>query len=75
MICSLYFLLLQLASPPLLVPCTKMVYNTTSYLDKTHMQANVDNLIFNRCLFSSKLHSSKQLILWWLHGSEHPLYS
>ena len=39
------------------------------------MQANVDNLIFNRCLFSSKLHSSKQLILWWLHGSEHPLYS
>ena len=25
------------------------------------MQANVNNLIFNRCLFSSKLHSSKQL--------------
>ena len=76
MICSQYFLLPQLASPPpLLVPCTKMVYNTTSYLDKHIMQANVDNLIFNRCLFSSKLHSSKQLILWWLHGSEHPLYS
>ena len=77
MICSQYFLLPQLASPPLLVPCTKMVYNTTSYLDKhIHcMQANVDNLIFNRCLFSSKLHSSKQLILWWLHGSEHLLYS
>ena len=55
--------------PPLLVPCTKMVYNTT------HMQVNVDNLIFNRCLFSSKLHSSKQLILWLVHGSEHPLYS
>ena len=34
MICSHYFLLPQLASPPLLVPCTKMVYNTTSYLDK-----------------------------------------
>ena len=34
MICSQYFLLSQLASPPLLVPCTKMVYNTTSYLDK-----------------------------------------
>ena len=62
--------------PPLLVPCTKMVYNTTSYLDKhIIMQANVDNFIFNRCLFSSKLHSFKQLILWWLHGSEHPLYS
>ena len=62
--------------PPLLVPYTKMVYNPTSYLDKhIIMQADVDNLIFNRCLFSSKLHSSKQLILWWLHDSEHPLYS
>ena len=34
MLCSQYFLLPQLASPPLLVPCTKMVYNTTSYLYK-----------------------------------------
>ena len=34
MICSQYFLLSQLVSHPLLVPCTKMVYNTTSYLDK-----------------------------------------
>ena len=33
MLCSQFFLLPQLASPPL-VPCTKMVYNTTPYLDK-----------------------------------------
>ena len=71
---TIFFYFPNWPPPPPPCPCTKMVYNTTSYLG-THMQANVDNLIFNRCLFSSKLHSSKQLILWWLHGSEHPLYS
>ena len=34
MICSQYFFTSPTGLPPLLVPCTKMVYNTTSYLDK-----------------------------------------
>ena len=45
MICSQYFLLPQLASPPLLVPYTKMVYNTTSYLDK-HICKQMSIILF-----------------------------
>ena len=74
MICSQYFLLPQLAPPPLIVPCTKMVHNTTSYLDK-HICKQMSIILFLTDVFFFKLHSSKQLILWWLHGSEHPLYS
>ena len=44
MICSQYFLLPQLP-PPLLVPCTKMVYNTTSYLDK-HICKQMSIILF-----------------------------
>ena len=46
MICSQYFLLSQLVSPPpILVPCTKMVYNTTSYLDK-HLCKQMSIILF-----------------------------
>ena len=45
MICSQYFLLPQLTSPPLLVPYTKMVYNTTSYLDK-HICKQMSIILF-----------------------------
>ena len=48
MICSQYFLLPQLASPPpppLLVPYTKMVYNITSYLDK-HICKQMSIILF-----------------------------
>ena len=34
MLCSQYFFTSSTAPPPLLVPSTKMVYNTTSYLNK-----------------------------------------
>ena len=33
------------APPPLLVPCTKMVYNTTSYLDK-HICKQMSIILF-----------------------------
>ena len=42
---TIFFLLPQLASPPLLVPCTKMVYNTTSYLDK-HICKQMSIILF-----------------------------
>ena len=45
MMCSQYCLLPQLASPPLLVPYTKMVYNTTSYLDK-HICKQMSIILF-----------------------------
>ena len=45
MICSQYFLLPQLAFPPLLVPCTKMVYNTISYFDK-HICKQMSIILF-----------------------------
>ena len=34
-----------LPPPPLLVPCTKMVYNTTSYLDK-HICKQMSIILF-----------------------------
>ena len=39
---SFYFLN---GPPPLLVPCTKMVYNTTSYLDK-HICKQMSIILF-----------------------------
>ena len=75
MICSQYFFTSPTGLPPPLCPLHKNGISYNFIFRQTHMQANVDNLTFNRCLFSSKLHSSKQLILWWLHGSEHLLYS
>ena len=46
MLCSQYFLTPSTGLPtPLLVPCTKMVYNTTSYLDK-HICKQMSIILF-----------------------------
>ena len=45
MICSQYFFTSPTAPPPLLVPCTKMVCNTTSYLDK-HICKQMSIILF-----------------------------
>ena len=46
MICSQYFFTSPTGlPPPLLVPCTKMVYNTTSYLDK-HICMQMSIILF-----------------------------
>ena len=45
MLYSHYFFTPSTAPPPLLVPCTKMVYNTTSYLDK-HICKQMSIILF-----------------------------
>ena len=46
MICSQYFFYFpNWPPPPLLVPCTKMVYNTTSYLGK-HICKQMSIILF-----------------------------
>ena len=45
MLCSQHFFLLPQLAFPLLVPCTKMVYNTTSYLDK-HICKQMSIILF-----------------------------